>query len=148
MWALYVGLYVQLSYSFTTYNDHIIPKQIQNSYGCVKKGVLVQISVCFNNIWCYGKIYVGLWQWNCPTCRPTSSYSFLTSQRGIARGAGGLELPQFPPQSTPPGTPQIKLHFVQGSMESCHFESWTAPLSPPCHTHFEKSGYAPGLTLV
>ena len=44
--------------------------------------------------------------WDCdneiaPTCRPTSSYSFLTSQGGIARGAGGLELPQFPLQSAP-----------------------------------------------
>ena len=25
-------------------------------------------------------------------------------------------------------------------MESCYFESWSAPLAPP---HFEKSGYAP-----
>ena len=33
----------------------------------------------------------------------------------------------------------MKWHFVQGSMESYHFESWSAPLAPP---HFEKSGYA------
>ena len=41
----------------------------------------------------------------------------------------------------------MKLHFVQRSMESHHFESLSAPLltpEPPLPPpHFEKSGYAP-----
>ena len=57
---------------------------------------------------------------------------------GVARG-GTL------PLLAPP--PQMKLHFVQRSMESRHFESHQSvplltpqpPLPPP---HFEKSGYA------
>ena len=50
-------------------------------------------------------------------------------------------------ETLPPFAPQMKLHFVQRSMESRHFESQSAslltpepPLPPP---HFEKSGYAP-----
>ena len=65
------------------------------------------------------------------------------SQRGGAEG-------QLPPwQKLCPLLPQMKLHIVQRSMESRHFESHSAPLltpkpplSPP---HFEKSGYAPAV---
>ena len=43
----------------------------------------------------------------------------------------------------PPLAPQMKLHFVQRSMESCHFESQSAPpcspLSPPCRPLILKS---------
>ena len=60
--------------------------------------------------------------------------------RGVARwggvgwGGGLHPLSQKPsPPLSPP--PQMKWHFVQGSMESCYFELRSAP-------HFEKSGYA------
>ena len=63
------------------------------------------------------------------------------------RGAGGnCPLAEI----LPPLAPQMKLHFVQRSTESRHFESQSAapprsPLSPPPlpPPHFEKSGYAP-----
>ena len=40
----------------------------------------------------------------------------------------------------PPLEPQMKWHFVQGSMESHYFESRSASPPPP-PPHFEKSGY-------
>ena len=45
------------------------------------------------------------------------------------RGAGGATAPGR--NSAPPLAPQMKLHFVQRSMESRHFESQSAPTPPP-----------------
>ena len=58
------------------------------------------------------------------------------------RGAGGRPPPA---ETLPPSRPpQIKLHFVQRSMESRHFESQSAPtprspLSTPCRPLILKS---------
>ena len=66
---------------------------------------------------------------------------------GIARGQGGATAPwqKLCPPLAPP--PEMKLHFVQRSMESRHFESQLAllltPEPPLLPSHFEKSGYAP-----
>ena len=38
----------------------------------------------------------------------------------------------------------MKWHFIQGSMESHHFESQSAPWASLQSPHFEKSYYAPG----
>ena len=71
---------------------------------------------------------------------------------GVARGGQGGQPPPLAETLPPPLAPQMKLHFVQRSMESRHFESWSAPppyspLSPPLPPpHFEKSGYAPDET--
>ena len=62
--------------------------------------------------------------------------------RGVTRGRWGLEPPQSEAQP-PPWASQMKWHFVQGSMESCHFEVRSAPQPPLTPPHFEKSGYAP-----
>ena len=68
--------------------------------------------------------------------------------RGLARwGLGACAHPSV--NSLAPHS-QMKWHFVQGSMESRHFESWSASLGnpePPLPLpHFEKSGYAPAFT--
>ena len=68
---------------------------------------------------------------------------FQWRSRGGGGGAGG----DCPLTETLPPCPHMKLHFVQRSMESRHFESQSAPLltpEPPLATPlFEKSGYAP-----
>ena len=58
---------------------------------------------------------------------------------GVVRGGQGGDGPL--PETLPPLAPQMKLHFVQRSMESRHFESQSAPfspLSPPCCPSFWK----------
>ena len=45
------------------------------------------------------------------------------------RGAGNAPWQKL----CPPLAPQMKLHFVQRSMESRHFESQSAPSPPPAH---------------
>ena len=68
---------------------------------------------------------------------------------GIAGGGGGGQL--LPGRNAAPLAPQMKLHFVQRSMESHHFESQSAPLLTPepplLPPHFGKSGFAPALDL-
>ena len=76
---------------------------------------------------------------------------FFQKCSGVARG--GKLRGWLPPgrNSAPPSCPQMKLHFVQRSMENRHFESQSAPLLTPVlplppplpPPHFEKSGYAP-----
>ena len=60
------------------------------------------------------------------------------SQRGSRRGGGLSPLSQKPI----PLSPQMKWHFLQGSMESRQFESRSVP-APVGAPHFENTGYAP-----
>ena len=57
-------------------------------------------------------------------------------------GAGGAWAPSV--RNPSPLSPQMKLHFLQGSMESRQFESRSAPVPAPlAPPHFEKASYAP-----
>ena len=71
----------------------------------------------------------------------------LCLSSGVAREGVGGWLPLA--ETLPPSCPQMKLHFVQWSMESHYCESQSAPLltpEPPLPPpHFKKSGYAPVL---
>ena len=61
---------------------------------------------------------------------------------GVARGGGGRGAIALWQKLCPPFRPQMKLHFVQRSMESHHFESQSAPLftpEPPCRPLILKS---------
>ena len=71
---------------------------------------------------------------------------------GVARGGQGGNCTPWQKLCPSPLAPQMKLHFVQRSMESYHFESRSAP--PPAHPSAPlaaplilKSGYAPAVTL-
>ena len=48
--------------------------------------------------------------------------------QAVGGGAGGAWAPDQKP--SPPWAPQMKWHFVQGSMESCYFWVTVSPLSP------------------
>ena len=58
---------------------------------------------------------------------------YVTYPDSIAGGYGGYPFRQ---KLSPPWAPKIKWHFVQGSMESCHFESQSNP-RPLAASHFE-----------
>ena len=61
----------------------------------------------------------------------------MVDRQWRSQGAGDHPLAE----TLPPESPQMKLHFVQRSMESRHFESQSAPcspLSPPCRPSFWK----------
>ena len=75
------------------------------------------------------------WNWGIDASRTFNYYCRLqnygptTVGSGVARGGWGW----LPPgrNSAPPLAPQMKLHFVQRSMESCHCESQSAhPWAP------------------
>ena len=71
-------------------------------------------------------------------------YSQGRRQRGSG-GGGGLSPSEAQP---PPFQPPMKCHFIQGSVESLHFEFLSIPsLSPLTAPHFEKSGYTPSYSF-
>ena len=72
----------------------------------------------------------------------------MNNTRGVARGVGGPSAPSVR-SPAPLESPQMKCHFVQGSMESHHWESRLAPppLSPQC-LFILKSGNAPEKDMI
>ena len=67
----------------------------------------------------------------CPYVNIMTDMYDCVSRSGVARGgAGGANAPSGR-NSAPLLPPQMKLHFVQRSMESRHFESKSAPPAHP-----------------
>ena len=54
--------------------------------------------------------------------------SSVKLSRAVVRENGGAWAPQS--ETHPPWAPKMKWHFLQGSMESCQFESRSAPPPP------------------
>ena len=69
---------------------------------------------------------------SCENLRMTQNWTWTFWQenyRGVARGLGACWAPQW--EAQPPN--EMKWHFIQGSMESRQFESWSdapTPLMP------------------
>ena len=108
---------------------------------------ILKITSWVSSIWSTTSILCATWHRVLRVvCKTSTLLQRTTAQQGHSQRRAWA--PQSKVQS--PLEPPMKWQFVQESMESCYFESWSAPaplsratLSPPYCPLILKSGYAP-----